>query len=104
MKPIVIQVPSTKDGKVTLTIKELQDMLDKAYEAGKKDGTSNLNYCCPSTCPYKPWWYGNGYTYSGTISNNPSNPYITWTSTNTSSDATISLNNCKTEPITSCTS
>lgn len=102
MKPIVIQVPSTKDGKVTLTIKELQDMLDKAYEAGKKDGTTN--FCYPSTCPYKPWWYGNGYAYSGTGTiTNPCDSSITWTSSNASTDATISLNNCKIEPTTSCT-
>lgn len=102
MKPIVIQVPSTKDGKVTLTVKELQDMLDKAYEAGKKDGTTNLNYCYPSTCPYKPWWYGNGYTYSNATGTKPDLSSITWTSSNVSTDATVSLNNCETGTI-SCT-
>ena len=102
MKPIIIQVPSTKDGKVTLTVKELQDMLDKAYESGKKDGTTNYGYC-PSTCPYRPWWYGNSCTYTN-ITGAGTDSSITWTNANTSSDATISLNNCKTGHITSCTS
>ena len=46
MKPLIIQVPSGKKDEITLTVKELQDMLDKAYEAGKSDG-SYIHYDCP---------------------------------------------------------
>lgn len=81
MKPVIIQVPSSKDGKVTLTVKELQDMLDKAYESGKQDGTTHYGYC-----PYKPWYY----TYSNSTGNDPNCPsYIT----TCSSDSNVCLNN-----------
>ena len=62
MKPLIIQVPSGKKDEITLTVKELQDMLDKAYEAGKSDGTSTYHYC-----PYH-WWNGSTTGY----------PSITW--------------------------
>ena len=84
MKPIIIQVPSTKDGKVTLTVKELQEMLDKAYESGKNDGTT---YCSYGYCPYKPWHYSNSTPYNET-------PHITWTSdTQTLNSTNISTGN-----------
>lgn len=51
MKPLIIQVPSGKKDEITLTIKELQDMLDKAYEAGKSDG-SYIHYDCPHRWNY----------------------------------------------------
>ena len=92
MKPIVIQVPSTKDGKVTLTIKELQDMLDKTYEAGKNDGTTRYGYC-----PYRPWYYD--WTSTTPID---TTPHVTWTSTGTSTDATISGNNICSGPTNCC--
>lgn len=94
MKPVIIQVPSSKDGKVTLTVKELQDMLDKAYESGKQDGTTHYGYC-----PYKPWYYSYGNDNTTTPLDTP--PHITWTSTNTSTD-TISGNNICSGPTNCC--
>ena len=82
MKPVIIQVPSSKDGKVTLTIKELQDMLDKAYESGKQDGTVHYGYC-----PYKPWSYT--YTTSTGTGNDLNLPnYVTC-----SQNSDVCLNN-----------
>ena len=90
MKPFIIQCPSSKDGKITLTIKELQDFVDKAYDAGKADGVIVHNYCPYNYgyCPYKPWYYSNS-----TITTNDS-PKITWTSETPLNDTTISNSNC----------
>lgn len=73
MKPILIPVRPDKDGRIHITMKELSDMLDKAYIAGKSDG-SGYYYC-----PYH-------YTYCGTgITNDPNKTYITLTNTGTTS-------------------
>lgn len=52
MKPIVIYIDKEEEGKITLTKEELEKLLDDAYNAGKKDGSTTINY------PYQqqPWW------------------------------------------------
>ena len=54
MKPVIITVCPDNNGRVRLTIKELQDMLDKAYAAGKADANV-IHYDCP-----KQWWWTSG--------------------------------------------
>lgn len=54
MKPLIIYIG--KDDKIELTKDELEKMLTEAYEQGKSDGTTTINY--PNT-PYPsntPWW------------------------------------------------
>ena len=59
MKPLIIYIG--KDDKIELTKAELEEMLTEAYEQGKSDGTTTINY--PNTpypnTPYPsntPWW------------------------------------------------
>lgn len=79
MKPVIITVYPDNNGRVRLTIKELQDMLDKAYAAGKADGSS-IHYDCP-----KQWWWTSGtgtHYYSNDITTAGSGSNITLTSCN----------------------
>lgn len=76
MKPILIPCSPDKDGKVHITMKELSDMLDKAYNAGKSDG-SPIQY----NCPYK-WYWCNG---TG-LTTNPYQTDTTWTTTTSTSN------------------
>lgn len=50
MKPIILPITVNDQGKVSMTLKELEDLLDKAYAAGKADG-GEVHY----DCPYQPW-------------------------------------------------
>lgn len=50
MKPIILPITVNDQGKVSMTLKELEDLLDKAYAAGKADG-GDVYY----NCPYQPW-------------------------------------------------
>lgn len=47
MKPIIIKVD--KDDKVNITVSELKEYLDRAYEEGKKDGSSYYTWDKPIT-------------------------------------------------------
>ena len=47
MKPIIIKVD--KDDKVNITVSELKEYLDRAYEEGKKDGSSYYTWNKPIT-------------------------------------------------------
>lgn len=47
MKPIIIKVD--KDDKVNITVSELKEYLDRAYEEGKKDGNSYYTWSKPIT-------------------------------------------------------
>lgn len=47
MKPIIIKVD--EDGKVNITVSELKEYLDRAYEEGKKDGNSYYTWNKPIT-------------------------------------------------------
>ena len=57
MKPIIIAVQSNSD-KICLTIKELESMLEKAYNAGKTDGgETHYHYdSYPWRYDTKPWY------------------------------------------------
>ena len=50
MKPIIFPITVDTQGKVNINLKELSDLLDKAYAAGKADG-GEVYY----DCPYRPW-------------------------------------------------
>lgn len=73
-----------KSGKVDLTRAELEKLLKEKYDEGYKDGKKfcgSMTYSCPYGywgCPYRGW------------SNSPS---ITWTSSNTSTEGTITCSN-----------
>lgn len=60
MKPIIIKVD--KDDKVNITVSELKEYLDRAYEEGKKDGNWYYTWNKPITVttPY----YTTATTYS----------------------------------------
>lgn len=75
MKPILIPCSPDRDGRVHITMKELSDMLEKAYNAGKSDGT-HIHYDCPNK-----WYWTNDYGLN--------KPYITWTSNGTSTNSTL---------------
>lgn len=47
MKPIIIKVD--KDDKVNITVSELKEYLDRAYEEGRKDGSSYYTWNKPIT-------------------------------------------------------
>lgn len=47
MKPIIIKVD--KDDKVNITVSELKEYLDRAYEEGRKDGSSYYTWDKPIT-------------------------------------------------------
>ena len=81
MKPVIITVCPDNNGRVRLTIKELQDMLDKAYAAGKADANV-IHYDCP-----KQWWWTGTPYYSNDITT--AGPGITLNSTNTSTGITV---------------
>ena len=62
MKPIIFPITVDGQGRVNISFKELSDLLDKAYAAGKADG-GEVHY----DCPYQPWII------------NPVNPTPSWT-------------------------
>ena len=62
MKPIIFPITVDGQGRVNISFKELSDLLDKAYAAGKADG-GEVHY----DCPYQPWII------------NPVNPNPSWT-------------------------
>lgn len=62
MKPIIFPITVDGQGRVNISFKELSDLLDKAYAAGKADG-GEVHY----DCPYQPWF------------TNPVNPNPSWT-------------------------
>lgn len=62
MKPIIFPITVDGQGRVNISFKELSDLLDKAYAAGKADG-GEIHY----DCPYQPWII------------NPVNPTPSWT-------------------------
>ena len=51
MKPIIFPITVDGQGRVNISFKELSDLLDKAYAAGKADG-GEVHY----DCPYQPWF------------------------------------------------
>lgn len=74
MKPIIL---IEKDGKVILSKEDLQNIIEDAYEEGKKDGSnSDCNHCYWYLRPYRwsdsPWWKW---------------PQITWTAGTTTTGA-----------------
>ena len=74
MKPIIL---TEKDGKVILSKEDLQNIIEDAYEEGKKDGgNSDCNHCYWYLRPYRwsdsPWWKW---------------PQITWTAGTTTTGA-----------------
>lgn len=62
MKPIIIKVD--KDDKVNITVSELKEYLDRAYEEGRKDGNSYYTWNKPITVttPYYTTTYPGSYT------------------------------------------
>ena len=75
MKPIILPITVNDQGKVSMTLKELEDLLDKTYNAGRSDG-GEIHY----DCPYRYWQYP---TVSDPIISDPTKPYVTWTCTGT---------------------
>lgn len=63
MKPIIFPITVDGQGRVNISFKELSDLLDKAYAAGKADG-EETHYDCPY---HQPWVI------------NPVNPTPSWT-------------------------
>lgn len=49
MKPVVVVAPANEKGRIEVTVDELQKMLNDAYEAGKADGNTKIEYV-----PYYP--------------------------------------------------
>lgn len=84
MKPVIFPIAVDGQGRVMLTFKELSDLLDKVYTAGKADG-GEVHYDCP-------------YRYLNPIEPNPS-----WTGTPiiTKDYATISMSGDSTSTTTS---
>lgn len=81
MKPTIIVVQPNSSGKICLTIKELESMLEKAYNAGKADGETHYHYDYP-------WWYNTNHWWYNT---NPCTiPQITCSNGSSVSDATTS--------------
>lgn len=81
---------NVKDGKVDLTKKELEELLEKKYHEGYEQGkkcieTITYSNICPHgynywSCPY--------YTYPYS----PYKPLITWTNQNTSTSTSPTIN------------
>lgn len=84
---------NVKDGKVDLTKKELEKLLNdkynEGYEAGKKYPSYTYTYSCPHLyCPYK---------------SNTTQPYITWTASDISTSGYADLTGTITVPKTETT-
>lgn len=75
-----------KDGKITLTKKELEELLDEVYEAGRIDGLNSAPVYYPYYYPYK-WWESPSTPIT--------NPTITWTSSSTGYTGTGESSNIK---------
>ena len=99
---MMIKVFTTdKDGKITLSGKELKELLDEAYWEGYRSNTSGtIIYKTPSWSPY---WYSTTATGNTTITlSNEAKENIscnTETATNN-----LKINNCNTNTATSCMS
>lgn len=74
MKPVIIYIPVEDGGSVTLTKQQLNDIVQQAYEQGKKDGSGSPYY--------------RDYIYSNTNSDLP----ITFTTTSSSGTIKNSTN------------
>lgn len=68
MKPIIIKVD--KDDKVNITVSELKEYLDRAYEEGRKDGNSYYTWDKPITIT-TPYIYKTTYLDSFTTASAP---------------------------------
>ncbi len=55
---------TNKDGKITLTAKELKEMLDEAYWEGYRNSNHTWTYTTPSWSPYYYTTCSDGYTIS----------------------------------------
>lgn len=69
-----------KSGKVDLTKAELEKLLKEKYDEGYKDGKKFCGSVTYTTCPYSYWSCPYKFNYS---------PYITCTSSNSSTEGTI---------------
>ena len=68
---MMIKVFTTeKDGKITLTAKELKELLDEAYWEGYKANNHTWTYSTPSWSPYVYTTCNDGCTISSTIEAN----------------------------------
>ena len=97
MKPIII-IPTT-DGKITLTKEEFEEYITKAYEAGKEDGETIINYPynppTPNTTPYTPYSpYTPPITPNDVPPYNPYNPIYCGVNGETTADNRV-LNDIK---------
>lgn len=68
MKPIIIKVD--KDDKVNITVSELKEYLDRAYEEGRKDGSSYYTWNKPITVT-TPYYTTKTYLDSCTTASAP---------------------------------
>lgn len=68
MKPIVVEVG--KDDKVNMTVSELKEYLDRAYEEGKKDGSSYYTWNKPITVT-TPYYTTKTYLDTTTSTSSP---------------------------------
>lgn len=69
-----------KNGKVDLTKDQLEKLLKQKYDEGYNDGKKFCGSVTYTTCPYSYWSCPYHWT---------NQPSITWTSSNSSSDNTI---------------
>ena len=69
-----------KSGKVDLTRAELEKLLKEKYDEGYKDGKKFCGSVTYTTCPYSYWNCPYRWT---------NQPSITWTSSNSSTEGTI---------------
>ena len=92
MKPIILV---EKNGKVILSKEDLQNIIEDAYEEGKKDGrNSNSYYCNWYFCPYRnrDTWNWPKVTYKTTTdatintAYNPKNVHTCTTATTMNED------------------
>ena len=96
MKPIIIAIQSNSD-KICLTIKELESMLEKAYNAGKTDGGETHYHYDPYPYPWRydttHWWYNTNpcTTPQITCVNGPSVGDATTSSSFSTTTATTTL-------------
>ena len=81
-----------KDGKITLTAKELKELLDEAYWEGYRNSNHTWTYTTPSWSPYCYTTYGDGCTISTSEAAKSSNTITIDANSITSGSVTLNKN------------
>ena len=95
---MMIKVFTTdRDGKITLTGKELKELLDEAYWEGYRSNNSSWVYKSPSWSPY--WYTTTAGNTTITLSNEAKENISCSTDTATNG---IKINSCANNTVTNC--